>query len=83
MVSEDIFLNDRLRSPDTLFGDWTRILQVTASEGQDTVPEWIQDTTSANPVYRRVDSLVPDAVRDCLWTWRGRYISGDTTGRRP
>jgi hypothetical protein len=83
MMDEDLFRDYWVRSPDTLYGAWTRTLQITAEGGYYTVPKWIQDTTSANPVYRRVDDLVPDAVWDSLWAWRDRYISGDTTGSWP
>jgi|GEM_PF-1684236 len=82
MVTEDIFRSDWIRSPDTLYGAWTRLLYVTAQQRSYTVPQWIQDTTSANAVYDRIDSLVPAAVWDSLWTWRDRYISGDTTSSR-
>ena len=83
MVMEDIFREDWLLIADTLVGAWTRTLQITADDGYYTVPRWVQDTTSANSVYRRIDSLVPAAVWDSLWAWRERYISGDTTGRCP
>ena len=83
MVEEDLFRDTWDRSSDTLFGAWTRTMQVTASGGQYTVPSWIQDTTSANPVYRHVDDLVPDTIWDSLWAWRDRYISGDTILSRP
>lgn len=78
MVDEDLFRDSWARTPDTLFGAWTRILQVTAADEHYTVPKWVQDTTSANAVYRRIDSLVPAAVWDSLWVWRERYIA-DTT----
>jgi hypothetical protein len=83
MVSEDIFRDDWVRSADTLFGAWTRMLHVTAENRSYTVPTWVQDTTAAHAVYRRIDAIVPAAVWDSLWTWRERYISGDTTAIRP
>jgi hypothetical protein len=83
MMEEDLFRDSWTRSPDTLFGAWTRTMRITASGGYYTVPEWIQDTTSANRVYRRVDGLVPDAIWDSLWAWRERYIAGDTTKTFP
>lgn len=83
MVDQNLFRDDWIRSQDTLFGAWTRTLQVTAENAYYTIPKWVRDTTSANAIYRHVDSLVPDAVWDSLWTWRQRYISGDTTSGRP
>jgi hypothetical protein len=79
MVNEDIFREEWSLRGDTLVGAWTRTLHIRAQGESYNVPPWIQDTTSANPVYRRVDALVPGAIWDSLWTWRERYISGDTT----
>ncbi len=83
MIDEDLFRDDWARSADTLFGAWTRTLEVKAENEYYTIPKWVQDTTAANSVYRRVGSLVPDSVWDSLWTWRDRYISGDTTAGQP
>jgi hypothetical protein len=83
MVMEDIFREDWSLIADTMVGAWTRTLQITADDGYYNVPRWVQDTTSANSVYYRIDSLVPAAVWDSLWAWRELYISGDTTGHHP
>jgi hypothetical protein len=59
--------------PPPVGGDFRR-LRVTAHARSYDVPAHVIDVAAVNPVYTKIDDLVPPAVWDSLWARRERYI---------
>jgi hypothetical protein len=74
MLENDIFRSSWEPMPNPPIGGSTRSLEVVGDNRSFYIPPQVNDASAVEPVFVKIDSLVPGEVWDTLWSRRDCYI---------
>ncbi|UCC44905.1 MAG: hypothetical protein JSU65_02970 [Candidatus Zixiibacteriota bacterium] len=55
-------------------GSPSSAMWIRASTREFEIPTDVIDTGAVNPIYRMINTMVPQTIWDSLWSWRDQYI---------